>query len=98
MGAVAQFRVMGGCIGIAIVTAVANGYLQSNLSLFLKADEVDTILRSAEMLGTLPSVDQSLVRGVYSASYNLQMKILAGFAGGQVLTSLLMWQKSQLVV
>ncbi|KAL4936753.1 hypothetical protein BDV06DRAFT_216420 [Aspergillus oleicola] len=98
MGAVAQFRVMGGCMGIAIATAVANEYLQSNLSLFLGAGEVNAILRSAEMLSTLPLADQSLVRGVYSASYNLQMKILAGFAGGQVLTSLLMWQKSQLVV
>ncbi|KAL2831386.1 major facilitator superfamily domain-containing protein [Aspergillus cavernicola] len=98
MGAVAQFRVMGGCSGIAIVTAVANGYLQSHLSQFLVLDEVDAILQSAEMLSTLSSAEQRLARGVFSASYNLRMKILAGFAGREVLASLLMWQKSQLKV
>ncbi|PWY83581.1 hypothetical protein BO70DRAFT_428848 [Aspergillus heteromorphus CBS 117.55] len=74
MGSVAQFRVMGGCIALAIVTATSN------------------------TLKELPPTTQSLIRHVFSASYNLQMKVLAGFAGGQIIASLLNWQKNPLVV
>ncbi|KAL4735695.1 major facilitator superfamily domain-containing protein [Aspergillus similis] len=95
MGAVAQFRVMGGCIGIAVVTAVANGYLQSHLRQVPAPEELCAVLQSAVRLSTLSSADQGLVRRAFSASYNLQMKILAGFAGGQVLASLLKWQQKQ---
>ncbi|KAL6229037.1 pectate lyase superfamily protein-domain-containing protein [Aspergillus navahoensis] len=98
MGAVAQFRVMGGCIGIAIATAVAIGYLQSHLQQVLGPEELRAVLQSAAELSALSSTDQGLVRGAFSASYNLQMKILAGFAGGQVLASLLMWQKKQIML
>lgn len=44
MGAIAQFRVMGGCIGISILTAVANGYLQSHLKHSLDAAQMQSIL------------------------------------------------------
>ncbi|RAH65665.1 MFS general substrate transporter [Aspergillus aculeatinus CBS 121060] len=71
MGAIAQFRVMGGCIGISIVTAVANGYLQSHLKHSLDAAQMQSILHSAELLSALPPAEQSLVRGTFSASYNL---------------------------
>ncbi|KAL5041369.1 hypothetical protein BDW71DRAFT_217899 [Aspergillus fruticulosus] len=98
MGAVAQFRVMGGCIGIAIVTAVANGYLQSHLQQVLGPDELRAVLQSAADLSTLSPADQGTVRGAFSASYNLQMKILTGFAGGQVFASLLMWQEKQITL
>ncbi|PWY83834.1 MFS general substrate transporter [Aspergillus sclerotioniger CBS 115572] len=98
MGAIAQFRVMGGCIGIAILTAVANGYIHSHLQHALAADQWQTISHSAALIWTLSPAAQTLVRVTYSASYNLQMQILAGFAGGQVLASLLMWQKKQIIV
>ncbi|RAH48304.1 MFS general substrate transporter [Aspergillus brunneoviolaceus CBS 621.78] len=98
MGAIAQFRVMGGCIGISILTAVANGYLQSHLKHSLEAAQMQSILNSAEVLSALPQAEQSLVRGTFSASYNLQMKTLAGLAGGQALASLLMLQKNQITV
>lgn len=39
-----------------------------------------------------------MVRTVFSESYHLQMKILAGCAEGQVLASFLMWKKEQFVV
>ncbi|OJJ67087.1 hypothetical protein ASPBRDRAFT_661755 [Aspergillus brasiliensis CBS 101740] len=98
MGAIAQFRVMGGCIGISILTAVANGFIQSHLRQSLSPEQMQSVLHSTEALSSLPASVQSLVRGTFSASYNLQMKILAGLAGGQVLASLLMWQKEQIIV
>jgi hypothetical protein len=59
---------MSGCIGIVIATAVANGYLQSHLQ---------QVLQSAAELSALSSADQGSVRRAFSASYSLQMRILA---------------------
>ncbi|GKZ36121.1 hypothetical protein AbraIFM66950_007028 [Aspergillus brasiliensis] len=98
IGAIAQFRVMGGCIGISILTAVANGFIQSHLRQSLSAEQMLSVLHSTEAVSSLPPSVQNLVRGTFSASYNLQMKILAGLAGGQVLASLLMWEKEQIIV
>ena len=98
MGAVAQFRVMGGSIFLAIVTSVSNGFIRSHLRGFLDDDQLHSVLHSAAAVPMLPSDSQTMVRTVFSESYNMQMKILAGCAGGQVLASLLMWQKEQIVV
>ncbi|KAJ5280949.1 hypothetical protein N7478_006321 [Penicillium angulare] len=95
MGAIAQFRIMGGCIGLAIVTAIQHSYLCSHLE-FLGGDVVEAILQSTSGIATLPTNTQHLVRETYGASYELQMKVLAGMAGAQVLTSLTMWQKKSL--
>lgn len=93
MGAIAQFRILGGCIGLAIVTAVQHGYLRAHLNRFLGSNLVEAVLQSTSTISTLVTGQQEMVRETYAASYNLQMKVLAGIAGAQMLTSLLMWQK-----
>ncbi|KAE8163989.1 MFS general substrate transporter [Aspergillus tamarii] len=98
MGAVAQFRVMGGSIFLAIVTSVSNGFIRSHLRGLLDDDQLHSVLHSAAAVPMLPPDAQTMVRTVFSESYNLQMKILAGCAGGQVLASLLMWQKEPIIV
>jgi hypothetical protein len=97
MGAIAQMRTMGGCIGLAIVTAVHNSYLRSHLGQFLGSSTVEALLKSTQAISTLAVSTQAMVRGVEAASYNLQMKILAGFAGGQLLATIMMWQKDQII-
>lgn len=97
MGAIAQFRAMGGCIGLAIVTATHNSYLRAHLHQFLGSDVVEALLQSTEVIATLPSSTQEKVRGIEAASYNLQMKVLAGFGGGQLLATILMWQRDPIV-
>ncbi|KAI9036876.1 MFS general substrate transporter [Aspergillus affinis] len=98
MGAVAQFRVMGGAICLAIVTAASQGYLQSHLSNLLDPQQVHDILNSTDALGEFSAVTQEAIRKTYSGRYNLQMKILIELAGGQVLSTTLMWKKKQLTV
>lgn len=97
MGAIAQFRVMGGSIGLAIATAIQHSYIRSHLRQFLTGNVVETLLQSASAISTLPTGAQDLVRETYGVSYNLQMKFLAGTAGAQLLTSLTMWQQNPIV-
>ena len=98
MGAVTQFRLMGGAIGLAIVTTVLRGYVTANLSGFLSQDQITLILQSSSEIAKLDPDTQFKIKGIYANGYTLEMKILCGFAAGQVLTTLIMWQKKQLRV
>ena len=98
MGSVAQFRVMGGVIGLAIVTAVFNGYVRSKLGQILSASQVDDLLKAADSISALPVETQEMVRNILAEGYNIQMKILAGLAAAQIPSSFVMWQKQQIRV
>lgn len=98
MGSVAQFRVMGGVIGLAIVIAVFNNTIKSNLAQDLSPDQVHSLLQAASSVTSLPAEIQRMTRDVFADGYNLQMKILAGLAAAQIPSSIAMWQKEQIRV
>lgn len=98
LGAVAQFRVMGGAVGLAIVTTSFNGLVRRNLGNLLSSSQIDTLLRYPETIPSLPIDLQETVRTVFADGYTLQMKILAGLAAGQIPAALLMWEKDQIMI
>ena len=89
---------MGGVLGLAIVTTVLNGFVRSKLHLYLSQEQIASLLRSAANVNSFAAQDQLLIRDVFAAGYNLQMKIMAGFAAAQIPSSLIMWQKPQIKV
>lgn len=98
LSTVTQFRVMGGAIGLAIVTTVLNSFVRSNLSKFLTPEEVEGLLQTASSLDKFPTDIQHVIQGVFAQGYNTQFKILAGLAAAQIPSSLIMWQKKQIVL
>lgn len=98
MGSITQFRIMGGAIGIAIATTLLNGLLRSRLSDFLSQPQVDILLLSAKSVSSFPPTTQLMIRKAFAEGFNLQMKVLAGFAAAQIPSSFLMWQKKQITV
>lgn len=93
-----QFRVMGGVIGLAIVTTAFNGLVRGKLGSLLSPIHLETLLRSPETITLLPASLQDTVRAVFADGYTLQIKILAGLAAGQIPAALLMWEKNQIMV
>lgn len=91
MGSVVQFRIMGGAVGLAIVTSVLNSYIKSHLSASVTPQQLGSILQSANAINMLDSTMQSTVRAIFGHGYNLQMKVMIGFAAAQIPASLLMW-------
>ena len=89
---------MGGVIGLAIVTTVQNGFVRSRLSQSLAKEQIDQLLKSADAIALFTPEAQIGIRSVFANSYNIQMKILAGFAAAQILATFIMWQKKQIVV
>ena len=91
-GALLQFRVFGGALGLALASAVMNSYLTSHLSHSIGSEYLAVVLQSTEAIKSFPIETQQLVLEKFAEGYNLQMKILAGFAGLQVLCVGLLWR------
>ncbi|KAK6602984.1 major facilitator superfamily transporter [Botrytis cinerea] len=98
LGCVTQFRIMGGALGLAIVTAAYKGYVTSRLKAFLNLEEQLSVFESAKYIQSLSPEVQGRVREVFAGGYNLQFRILIALAAAQIPSSLLMWQKEQIVV
>ncbi|KAI5917481.1 MFS multidrug transporter-like protein [Camillea tinctor] len=89
MATISQFRVMGGVIGLSIITAAFNGLVR---------DRVEELLQSPVTIGSFPPDIQEVIRVTFSEGYRLQIKILSGLAAGQLPASFLMWQKDQITI
>ncbi|KAH6675884.1 hypothetical protein B0J14DRAFT_587496, partial [Halenospora varia] len=94
MGAITQFRALGGVIGLAIATNAFNDYVQSELSHRLTPSDLKSLLQSVTTtIGLLPVEVQTIVRSTFASAYDLQMKIMIGFAVAQTLAVSLMWER-----
>lgn len=91
-GALLQFRVFGGALGLALASAVMNSYLTSHLSHSIGSEHLAAVLQSTEAIKSFPLDMQRLVLEKFAEGYDLQMKILAAFAGLQVLCMGLLWR------
>ncbi|KAK0667281.1 multidrug resistance protein 3 [Cercophora samala] len=93
-----QLRFLGSATVISIVTAVGNSWLRDSLSQSLQPTQIQAIFQSSAAIGKLPLELETIVRARFVESFNLQMRIVIGFAVAGVLTVLLMWQKPQVKV
>ena len=89
-----QFRFLDGATALAIVTAVANSWLQDVLHTIVRTEQVAMIFRDSAFIDSLPDTVQGTVRGLFVKGFNLQMRILSGFATAQFPVTMLMWQRS----
>ena len=79
MGAITQFRVMSGVIGLgAVATNVLNVYVRSHLSGTVTRPLAARLLQSTEEIETLDPASQAVVRAILGNeySYNLWMKAI----------------------
>lgn len=96
-GSVSQFRILGGSLGLAIVTCATSASLRANLLRVLSYEQTLSILDRTETILTLPREDQALVREIFGDMYNKQMNILIGIAAAQVLVTILQWQRKPII-
>jgi hypothetical protein len=89
MGAVTQFRYLGGALGIGVVTTALNSYVKQNLTGFLSSEDIAAVLQSSKAIAALATDERARVLQVFSDGFLLQWKILCGFVGLQIVTILL---------
>ncbi|KAH8426393.1 uncharacterized protein LDX57_004131 [Aspergillus melleus] len=92
-GALNQCRFLGGAVGLSIASNILNGRLKNRLSGVLPPEKLDLLLHSASSIAYLPEKIRAFVLDVFAGSYRLQMQVMIGFAGVQVLACLLMFRR-----
>ncbi|KAI4660919.1 uncharacterized protein J4E79_005487 [Alternaria viburni] len=89
--ATSQFRTLGGLVGIAIVTSISTPYIRSHLTDILPLELAESLLERTELVQTLSPETLERVRQVFGEAYNLQVKVLIGFAVAKVPVTGMMW-------
>ncbi|KAF2829410.1 MFS multidrug transporter-like protein [Ophiobolus disseminans] len=99
MSAMVQSRVLGGALGLAIVTSVFTGYVHRQLTnAAFPESEIRTILGSTRGFAGIDDRKAHIARTIFAKGHNVQMVIVAGFSGAQILAALLLWSKPQIII
>jgi len=77
-------------VGLGVVTSVLNSRLRPELSSFLSPEQVSAVLRSADIIKTLPEAQRMQVVNTLADGYTLQWKVTLALICAQVPASLLM--------
>ena len=85
-------------MGLAIATSVMNRWMASPLLKVLSPNQVEALLETTDALNSFTQAEQLAARAIFGEGYNLQVKILIGFAVAQVPATLLMWEKKPVVI
>lgn len=92
IGALAQMRLIGGSIGIAVCTNILNNKVRS-ASAILSQQQLRDLLRNAQTLESLPPTQQSTVRELFARGYNEETHVLIAFSGAALLATLMMSER-----
>ncbi|KAI0015069.1 MFS general substrate transporter [Xylariomycetidae sp. FL0641] len=98
MGSITQFRLMGGAIGLAIITTAFNNLVSNRLGGLVANDQLEALLHSPDTISLFPGSTQEAIRTTFSDGYGLQMAILSGLAAGQIPAAFLMWKRQQIMI
>ncbi|KAF2248052.1 putative multidrug resistance protein fnx1 [Trematosphaeria pertusa] len=96
--AVVQIRMLSGALVLAIITAVMNSNLNRTLPQVLTDQELFRVFQSTDAIAMLGEPVRTEVKETFLKGYNMQLRILVGFAGAEVLATLLMWQEDQVKI
>ncbi|KAF2657865.1 putative multidrug resistance protein fnx1 [Lophiostoma macrostomum CBS 122681] len=89
---VIQFRSLGGALALSLVTAIMNHSIQNSLLPVLGPQKLAQIFLSPQSLNALDEPLRSVVKEVFWKGFNMQLRILLGFAVAQVPATMLMWK------
>jgi len=93
MGAIGQFRVLGGSISLSVCTNILNNHLSVALSPILSAKQLSALLSSAAAIVDIPSSLQDRVREAYADGYQKQMQAITAFSAAAILVTFLMFER-----
>jgi hypothetical protein len=92
---VAQFRILGGVISLAIVTCISTPIIRNALLKAVSPEQTHAILDRLEIISTLPEELQAHVRDSFRRGFDLQMTAIIGFAAAHIPVTLMMIGKDE---
>jgi hypothetical protein len=64
----------------------------------LTMPQLEKIFQTTQAIVNLPEPLRTMVRDTFMKGFNMQLRILLGFAGAEIPFTLLMWQKEPLKI
>jgi hypothetical protein len=83
-------RTLGGCVAVAICSAIHREHLNNRLSSFLPPTQIERLLESSGYIATLPEGTRYRIGNSFGDSYNKQFQIMLAFAGLNVVITILL--------
>ncbi|KAI9778082.1 MAG: hypothetical protein M1839_008386 [Geoglossum umbratile] len=93
VGALAQVRVLGGVVGVAIAQSLLNSVVENELSRVLDQAQIDALRRSVSEIHNMTAAEAAFVRESYSKAFNLQSRTMMYFAMASFLLSFLVYRR-----
>ncbi|EPE26976.1 MFS general substrate transporter [Glarea lozoyensis ATCC 20868] len=94
LSGVTQLRVLGGTVGVSMVTNLLNSHVKASLASILPPYAVRLILETTQAIEFLDPPTQDKVRLVFADGYKIGTGAVLGFTTLQFLSILLMWEKT----
>lgn len=89
-GALNMMRTLGGCVAVAICTAVHREYTSDRLADHLSPEQVAAVQTSSSALTHMPAEVKDEIASIFGASYNRQFLILLAFAGFNLIVTVVL--------
>ena len=89
-GALNMMRTLGGCVAVAICSALHREYTSDRLKIYLSPEQIAAVQTSGVALARIPEAEKSNVAGVFGESYNRQFLIMTAFTGFNFLIAILL--------
>ena len=92
-GAIAQSRVFGGAVGIAVCSIIFNTKIESELKDVMDPNDLEKVHRSPTIATFLHPGQQQLVRTVYASAFTADVRVMIGICAAAVIFSLLTFER-----
>ncbi|KAL6706874.1 hypothetical protein ACN47E_005017 [Coniothyrium glycines] len=89
-GALNMMRTVGGCIAVAICSAVHREYLNDKLPELLSPQQIAAIGESSDFVAHLPEELRNDIGNIFGRSYNKQFQVMLAFAGLNVIVAVIL--------
>ncbi|UPX17772.1 uncharacterized protein EKO05_0008110 [Ascochyta rabiei] len=85
-----MMRTLGGCVAVAICTAVHREYTTDRLTAYLSPQQIAAVQTSSTALAQMPETLRAETAAIFGASYNRQFLIMLAFTALNVLVTVLL--------
>ncbi|KAF2034646.1 putative MSF multidrug transporter [Setomelanomma holmii] len=89
-GALNMVRTLGGCVAVAICSAIHREYLNKRLPEYLSPAQIIAVQRSSGSIAQLPEAIRDQVGHLFGRSYNRQFQIMLAFAGLNTIVAIIL--------
>lgn len=89
-GALNMVRTLGGCVAVAICSALHRDFLGDRLSEFLSPSQIAAVQKSSGYIAQLPEETRNRIGHIFGSSYNRQFHIMLAFAGLNIIIAIVL--------